>query len=472
MAINLSRNTKVYFTTNVNANTGVLTDAAAGFTTSNLFEIAVLDGYSFSQGTQQATVTISEGGNTPTRGQRSFNSALDPVDWSISTYVRPAIVSTYVAPAEKYLWNALLGAAPLDDTGITVTTAPVRTVTTGASASTATIVLTGTATGLAVGDVINISGSSATGWNQPAVINTLVASTNTTCTIELAKAPATAGGLTATGVTTVFKGQWGKGLAASSYSYTHSMGSNKNQLQKFAMIFVVDNTIYCVDNCALDQASIDFGLDAIATIAWSGKGTALKKLSTITATYLTTNALAVNSSANYITNKLSTMTLESNIGGAQNTATASTSYVVPITGGNITISNNITYLVPSNLGAVNQPIGYFTGNRSVTGNVTAYLRTGANESGQLLTDMLTSAATSPETKFRLQLEMGGVTNANRVEFEMAGSMLQIPAVNIADVVSTDIKFTAQGYTPDVNGASTPSYDLTKTNDVVVRYFSA
>ena len=477
MAVNLSRNTKVYFTTNVNAVTGVITDANSGFTSANTFEIQVLDGYSFSQGTQQQTITLGEAGNTPVRGQRSFNTQLDPVDYSFSTYVRPQLVASVVSPVERVLWNALLGDSPIDTTGLAVTTGLTRASTTGAASSTATVVLTGDVrSSIPVGTVINFNGSTASPqWNQPGVVTGSTFATNTTATVVLAKSPGTAAGTTAGSGTTARLGQWSaSGTTAGSFSYTSSMNSNKNQLQRFGLIFIVDTAIYAVDNCALDSASIDFGLDAIATIAWAGKGTQLKQLNTITAAHLATNSTAASATANYITNKLSTMTLQSNIGGSDNTDAVSKTYQVAITGGNITISNNISYLTPANLGVVNTAIGYFTGQRSITGNVTAYLRTGEtyNSSGTLLADLLAAVAVTSEPRFRTQLELGGIGNANKVEFEMAGSVLQIPQVNVADVVSTTINFTAQGYAPSVTGAAATQYDVTQANDIQIRYFSA
>jgi hypothetical protein len=474
MAVNLSRNTKVYFTTNVNAVTGVITDANSGFTAANTFEIQVLDGYSFSQGTQQQTITLGEAGNTPVRGQRSFNTQLDPVDFSFSTYVRPLLASSVVAPVERVLWNALMGDTAIDTTGLAVTTGLART---GTVSPTATVVLTGDVrSSIPVGTVINFNGSTAhPHWNQPGVVTGSTFATNTTATVILAKSPGTAAGSSAGTGTTARLGQWAaSGTAAGAFSYTSSMNSNKNQLQRFGLIFIVDTAVYAVDNCALDSASIDFGLDAIATIAWAGKGTQLKQLNTVTGSHLGSNSTAASAAANYITNKLSTMTLQSNIGGSDNTEAVSKTYQIAITGGNLTISNNISYLTPANLGVVNTPIGYFTGQRSITGNVTAYLRTGEsyNSSGTLLSDLLAAVATTSEPKFRTQLELGGIGNPNKVEFEMPGSVLQIPQVNVADVVATTINFTAQGYAPAVTGPTAASYDVTQANDIQVRYYSA
>jgi hypothetical protein len=468
MAINLSRNTKVYFTTNVNTATGVIPDSIALFTSSNTFEIQVQDGYSFSQGTNQTTIQIAESGATPTRGQRAFNTSLNAVEFSFSTYIRP-LISTNVTAAEKVLWNALLGSKELDDAGVAVTGLS-RATTTGVGASIATAITTAT---YAVGDIINFNGvTSAADWNQAGVITAIPGAVSPfTYTVELTKAPLIGSGATATGTTIkAYTGQWAKGPG---FSYASTMGSNKNQLQKFGMIFVVDSVVYLIDNCALDQASVDFGLDAISMVAWTGKGTALKQAASLTGAAMLGVAQMVTTTANYITNKLSTMTLESNIGGAQNTTPLSVSYAIPITGGNITIANNINYLVPTNLGIVNTAIGYYTGQRSITGNVTAYLRTGGStDSGALLNALLTGSATVTEPKFRVQLEMGGKANAIHLEFDMPGTVLQIPAVNVADVVATTINFVAQGYTPDINGASVPSFDITKTNDLTIRYFSA
>lgn len=479
MAINLSRNTKVYFTTNVNQNTGVLTDATTGFTAANLFEIGVLDGYSFSQGTQNQVITIAEGGNTPVRGQRSFNTQVDPVDWSFSTYTRPYKSGAIVAPQERVLWNAIFGAGAVDTTGTTPTavtrastSSPTATV---AFASAVTSVVNGVTAALAVGDVLNLAGITAANqstWNQAGIITAVNGSTYT---VELSRAPAAVAGLTATvGTGKAYTGQWGTGPAGTTtgqFSYVSTMASNRNLFQRFALIFVVDSVVYGVDNCFIDSVSVDFGLDAIATAAWSGKGTQLKQLTAAgLASALSTTATANPTDAPYITNKLSTMKLDSNIGGGDFTSTATVQYNIAITGGNITISNNVNYLVPANLGVVNSAIGYFPGQRSISGNVTAYLRTGeTNGTGDLLKNLLANISTAAEPKFRAQLDLGGGGNATRVEFEMPGVALQVPTVDVADVVSTTINFTAQAFDPNTQASQT--YDLTKANELMVRFLT-
>ena len=56
------------------------------------------------------------------------------------------------------------------------------------------------------------------------------------------------------------------------------------------------------------------------------------------------------------------------------TATVDTGvYSFTLTGGNITIGNNVTYLVPEEIGTINKPVEGVTGARSIGGNFTCYL---------------------------------------------------------------------------------------------------
>lgn len=482
MALNLSRNTKVYFTTNVDANTGIFTDSSSSVASTSMYEIQVLDGYSFTQNTESQQITVSEAGVAPIRGSRSFNTALAPVDFSFTTYLRPfkQSASTAVTAAERVLWNALLGNKVIQPTTVNTVNGILR------ASNTDGVVQITLSAGLSVdaGDVINLvstttaapGGVTATNsWAQP--YRVLSASTGTIVSAEALIAPPTGFGTGSPAVSAgnfnAITGQWATGPATSGnvFSYTSTQGSQKHQLQRAAMIFVVDNAIYCIDNIALSQATVDFGIDQLATIAWTGQGTRLRQLSTITSTLLSASATSATSTAAFIANKLSTLRLNGRVGGADNTATA-TSYTVAITGGSITINNNLTYLTPANLGVVNQPVTYFTGTRDVSGSLTAYLKTGsddANSTGQLLTDLLALSASDTEPKYRAVLELGGGSNATRVDFDMPGTMLQIPTVEVQDVVSTTINFRAQPFDP-VLGNNT--FQINRSNELWVRYYSA
>ena len=374
MSFNLIRNSRVFFTTNVNVETGVV--ASSGFSSSNTREIQVLDGFSFSQNTTAETITLNEAGATPVRGQRSFNTALEPVDFSFSTYIRPADAGVNITAEEGVLWNALLGTANVGDMGAA--------------------------------------------WTEDIAYATVVAS-----------------------------------------------NSQSHQLQKFGMIIVIDGVSYIIDNCALDTATIDFGLDAISMIAWAGKGAILRQISGLTASSGTTvnfgggllgSAKGKNTTAAYIANKLSTLTVKADINGT------GTVYTVALTGGSLSIANNLTYLTPANLGVVNRPFTYFTGTRAISGTLNAYLRAGAGNTAGLLADMLAGSTTDVDPAFYIQLEMGGASNATRIEFEMPATVLTIPSVSTEQVISTTINFTAQG-------SATGAFDIGQANELEVRYYT-
>lgn len=373
MSFNLIRNSRVFFTTNVNAGTGVV--QTTGFTPANTQEIQVQDGFSFSQNTTNEAVMLSEGGATPVRGQRTFNTALEAADFSFTTYIRPADGGVNITAEEGVLWNAMFGTTAI--------------------------------------------GGGGAAWSEDLTAATVV-----------------------------------------------STNSQAHQLQKFGLIIQTDSTTFIIDSCALDTATIDFGLDAIASIAWAGKGATLRQ-TTVTATTgatvtfggtLTGAAKGKNTTALYIANKLSTLTVKAGIDGT------GTVYNVALTGGSITIANNLSYLTPANLGVVNRPVTYFTGTRAISGSINAYLRSGASNTAGLLSDMLASSAYDIDPEFYIQIEMGGAASATRVEFEMPAAVLTIPTVNTEQVVSTTINFTAQG-------SAASAFDIGASNEIEIRYYT-
>lgn len=482
---NLIRNSRVFFTSNVNS-AGVI--QATGFTAGNSQELQVLDGFTFSQASNADTITIAEAGNTPVRGQRSFNTSLANVEFSFSTYVRPKL-NTTIKAEEAVLWNALLGDKAVGSTGTTATT--VTAVTTSAGLTT----FVGTfATALTVGNYYIVNGARGAGASEyNKAIKVTSASTSTiigSYLIAPSVTPGTPLFTAAAGTVTFSTAAWNEvttlqvaadttapqyNSAPAIYSFASSGLSNKNQLQAFGMLIKVDGVTYAIDNCAMDQATIDFGLDGIATIAWTGKGTALRQLSTVTIDD-TAPALPVLSggavgtvtgkvtTAPYITNKLSTVSLQSQVGGG------GTSYTMALTGGSVTIANNINYITPANLGIVNIPIGYYTGTRAVSGSLTAYLRTGTNGTADLLNNLLTNASTSIEPKFSLKLQIGGAAAGTRVELNMPATFLQIPTVDAQAVMSTTINFTAEGG-DQVQGTAGAGFDIEQPSEIEIRYLS-
>jgi hypothetical protein len=405
MSFNLLRNARVFFTTNVNATTGVV--AQTGFTATNTREIQVLDGLSFSQATTTEVVTLSEAGDSPVRGQRQFNTALDPVEFSFSTYIRPSFNNA------------------------------------------------GTTTGTGAGDDNYVEAEEEVLWN------------------------ALAAGDRASNAINETNGAWSRTLSdtdpvVTAVSTVSFANSNKNQLQKFGLIIIMDGSSYVIDNCVLNTATIDFGLDAIATIAWAGNGAALRSItglanqaspvvfsgSYFTGATDTDQAKAKITSAPFLANKLSTITVSSEFSDG-------TDYTLALTGGSIEINNNITYLTPANLGIVNKPVTYFTGTRSVTGTLTCYLRTGATNSAGLLADMLANSDTDVSPVHRMVIKIGGAGSV-RVELVIPAAVFSIPSVNTEQVVSTEIAFAAHA---TATNNDVTDFDLAGTNEVEVKYYS-
>jgi len=374
MAVNLSRNTKVYFSTATLTTTGAI---KGDFTAANTWEVPVLDGYSFSQSTATQEIQLDEAGSTPNRGSRSFNTAVNPVDWSMSTYIRPYQFNDGTddlnSAVEKYMWNAFAGTA-VQSSGVTAA------------------------------------------WNDG-----------------------------------------DDGASPKLFGKFTMANSALHQMQTFHLVFEVDTVFYVVKNSAITSAEMDFSIDAIATIAWTGFGTELEEVlasGTFAATAVPT--AAANS---FITNKLSTLVLK------DTSVTPAVEYSVPITGGSISLENNITYLTPEELGTVNKPISaYYSGARSISGSLNAYLRSGAagatKDTGALMKLLVDN--TDTENYFSLDVNIGGLTG-NRVIAGMPAVQLQIPSVDVADVIGTTISFVAQG----TDGAGV--YDITANNEITLEY---
>ncbi|MBF83551.1 MAG: hypothetical protein CL489_03640 [Acidobacteria bacterium] len=128
-------------------------------------------------------------------------------------------------------------------------------------------------------------------------------------------------------------------------------------------------------------------------------------------------------------------------------------YSLVLTGGSFTVANNIAYLVPEELGAINKPLEHVTGTRSATGNATCYLTledTDLNNgtSRQFFNDLVgTGAMGKTVNAFKVTMHIGGSTAtgnttdpALKVEFPTAH--IEVPAHQIEDVVSLETNFQA------------------------------
>ena len=189
----------------------------------------------------------------------------------------------------------------------------------------------------------------------------------------------------------------------------------------------------------------------------------------------TTNGLVnegISSTSNYIRQKLTSLAISfdaSDATGSGTTSdgeaqlTADKTYSVVLTGGNITIENNLTYLTPETLGSVNQPLGHVMGTRSVSGNFTCYLNNVADGSMDLLED-LHEATDIITNSFDLSFSIGGAS-APKVVMAIPNAHLELPTHSIEDVISIDVNF--HGLPADLSDATASN----SANEISITYTS-
>lgn len=356
---------------------------------SAVWEIPVLDGFSFSQATNSTEVTLAEmedSSGVSKRGRRMFNDSLSPVEWSCSTYVRP-------------FKTAGSGAGAANDTAN--------------SHHAVEEVLWA----LMVGDAAYAS-HDFTGF------------TRDTTDLDISFA-----------------------------------NSNKATLGTADIFFSLDDAgsdpvVYKIASAVVNEASIDFDIDGLATINWSGFGSTLTEDSKPTKTVYED----ISATDNFIRNRLTQLVITAN-----DTTTfpgsSSGTYTLTLTGGSITISNNITYITPETLGAVNTPVGHVTGARSVTGSFNCYLGldsgTNTGTSTDFYNDMTSAAARALITNsFQTTFKIGGASATPRMEFAMGTAHFEIPSHGIEDVISLETSFHGLPST------------IASTNEATIKYVGA
>jgi hypothetical protein len=522
-------------------NTTDSTENAADLGKGALWEIPVLDGYSFSQSTNTSEIALSEmesSAGISRRGRRMFTDSLAPAEWSFSTYARPfkslagsvasgtqaADASAEVHAVEEVLWASMFGADKVLDYNFVRNVQPV-------------------------------------------------------------------GGANATVLT-----------AGSTSSILGVSESNRSALHSFTLYFLIDTAtdaplLYRLPEAIVNEASVDFDVDGIATISWSGFAKEIQdnsaKLGVATTATPATNTgrkgggamvlgdlvintgntrsvhivntatggsnvvatqaidEAITSTSNFIRNRLTGVTIESGETGgtdkvagvfpgqhavisgvnlSTDTVTTSTAhnftagdqvyitgvsgttmlngthhyagalasttfklyttyakaitgaatgesdapvvltgnyssstgtaangkYSLTLTGGSFNLGNNITYLVPEELGAINKPLEHVTGTRTATGNATCYLTLDDDAdygstngtSRQFFNDLVgTGAMSKVVNKFKVTMDIGGtaaaadaVNPALSIIFPTAH--IEVPSHSIEDVISLETNFTA------------------------------
>lgn len=361
---------------------------------SNFWEIPVLDGFSFSQGTNTTEVTIAEMANSTNdsrRGRIAFNDSLNAAEWSFSTYARPTIDTSEHHSTEEVLWALMAGAKNYDSTESSGNifddgaTSPVTVVNTDAN------------------DLdINFGGSNK---------------------LEFAAANI-----------------WFR------FPSNDDGGSD-------------DDVYYKCEGAVVNEASLSFDLDGITTIEWSGMANKLVEASA--PTLGTPISWGPTSTTNFIRNRLTQLSLDATdtqAGEGSSPTIEDGAYSLVLTGGSITISNNISFITPSSLGVVNVPLGHVTGTRSVSGSFTCYLSGDTRGSADLMEDLI-AASGVVQNEFALTFKVGG-DSAPKMEIACPQAMLEIPSHSVEDVISMEVNF-----------HGLPS-DIANTDEVTIKYVGA
>ena len=394
-ALNLQRNSEVYLST-VDIDGGA---TAANMTPSNTWRVEVLAGYAVSQSSATQDITPNESGLTPDRSVQRFNTAINPTEWSFQTYLRPtgynrtnavATAGNSMPLADWFLWQALMSN-------------------------------TAFAAGVGGSSVVQST------WEDNGVFRTAARNAATNVAAHV---------------------------------------SNFATAAQYQLYIKMDNVVYQVKNATVNEASIDAGIDSIAMTSWSGFGTQIKELtgtprdnliaviggtlnsgSVVTANaYNVANVAAAayhtwanygGTTSQYIKNRLSSIDINHALPGS-----AANNYTFPVTGLGFTYNNALTYLTPEEMSVLNTPIGQFSGARTITGNFTAYLRAGNNDSAQFLRNIAADSRVSIAQASNANLKIGGTTSPYVALFVPA-VQYNFPTHSVEDIVAISVEFLAQ-----------------------------
>ena len=349
---------------------------SAAATKSTYFELPVLDGFSFSQATNATEITLNQAQSTS----------------GVSLRARQMFNDSY-APAE---WSFSTYMAPYTSAGGTKATNGRGSATDGAHCEVSeamwAMFFDQTCNGALTSDATDLSISP--GNSNKATIG-------------------------------VFDLYFVMGAASVAYSSGKPASGYSDGSQK----------IYKIADCSVNEFSFDFDIDGIATVNWSGMGKIITEESALdlsSSTALITEG--VTNTTGFIRNRVSDLTLSGDVSGS------SVTYVTSLTGGNITGTNNLTYLTPETIGVVNQPLGHVTGTRNIGGNVTCYLDNDTNASAELFEDAI-EATTDITNSFSFAFDIGAGATPY-LNLTMPTCHIEVPTLMIDDVISLETNFHA------------------------------
>lgn len=385
-----SRDTELYLMMGVNA---------AGSTAATSWKIPVLDGFSFSQGTNTSEITLAEmsdGSGNSRRSRQMFTDSYAPAEWSFQTYMRPFVATN------------------------------------GASG----------------------------GWEGSG-------STNNHHAVEEALWANFVAAPTFTASVTDTEAAWSDGVTNSTSNVIFDFtGSEKPALGTFDLLFEFGaaqsgggETYYRLKDCVVNSAAIDFDIDGIATITWSGFASMVSDIAALPSA-TTSITEATTGTSNFIRNRLTQLSVTASDTTTFPGASSNGVYNMVLTGGNITMENNISYLTPETLGVVNQPLGHVTGTRSVTGNFTCYLNNETGGSADLFEDII-EATSIVTNSFNTVFKIGG-TAAPKVQIDLPKCHFEVPSHSIDDIISLETNFHALPGSVDPSAANDFEAKITYT----------
>jgi len=393
---------------------------SADSTTANtaLYEIPVLDGFSFSQATNTTEVTLNEAAGTggySKRGRTMFTDSYAPAEWSFSTYIRP--------------------------------------------------------TTSAAGSVATDAGLHAGANKKFAVEGPLWAAMGAK---DYQKAVGETGTFDAAAhEPNSFDFANSNNVLIGTFDLFFVLGATKDTEGTTFTTGTDGVTVYKLADCSVGSATIDFDIDGIAQVAWSGNGKSITEVASLvtggggeTALGLINEGLS--STGNFIRQKLTDLTVVYDASEVSGTTGAlgnsDITFGVTLTGGSISIENNLTYLTPETLGSVSQPLGHITGTRNVSGNFTCYLNAESNGSLDLFEKMQESTGIITNA-FALTFNIGGGSNTPRCTVALPKAHLELPTHSIEDVISVDVAF--HGLSTDLSSSTAAD----ATNEMSITYTS-
>lgn len=191
--------------------------------------------------------------------------------------------------------------------------------------------------------------------------------------------------------------------------------------------------IYKVSEAAINECSLAFDIEGISTVKWSGMGSALTELGAFDGTKAA--YMGRDSTSNFIRNRLTAVTVVA-------ATPTNTTYTLTLTGGQITINNNMSYLTPEVLGVINKPLGHITGTRTISGNFSCYLDELTGGSVDLFQNIAEKGSSTVTNANQVNFYIGGQGATPSVQVTIPQAHFEVPAINFDDVVSTEVNWHA------------------------------